>query len=75
MAQLPIAAAAGLFAGGVGVGDIVVGVISVQARDGVEASEVGEGDLLEVLLGEDQGPLFAGVGDGARVRYTVVKLP
>jgi hypothetical protein len=49
VAELPIAAAAGLFAGGVGDG---VAVLTVQARDGVEASAVACGDLLEALLGK-----------------------
>ena len=55
---LPIGAATGLLTGGVG--DVVV-VLAVQARDGVGAAAVGEGDLLEALLGERQGPQFAGV--------------
>jgi hypothetical protein len=37
VAELPVGAAAGLFAGGVGDG---VGVIAVQARDGVAAAAV-----------------------------------
>jgi hypothetical protein len=50
---LLIGAVAGLFAGGVG---DVVGVLSVQTRDGVAAAAVGEGDLLEALFGEHEGP-------------------
>jgi hypothetical protein len=53
VAELPVGAAAGLFAGGVG---DVVGVLSVQTRDGVAAAAVGEGDLLEALFGEHEGP-------------------
>jgi hypothetical protein len=63
VAGLPIGAAAGLFASGIG---DAVGVLAVQARDRVEACAVGERDLLEALLGEGEGPEFAGVGDGAR---------
>jgi hypothetical protein len=55
--EVPILAGAGFIAGGVG--DVVV-VLAVQARDGVEASAVGEGYLLEVFLCERQGPKFAG---------------
>src|SRR5829696_7691173 len=72
VAELPVGAAAGLFAGCVGDG---VGVRAVQARDGVEASAVGGGYLLEVLASEGEGPEFAGVGDGARVRYSHGRQP
>src|SRR5215210_4173870 len=65
--ELPIAAAAGLITGGVGDG---VFVLAVQARDGVAAAAVASGDLVETLLGEHEGPKLAGVGDGARLRYS-----
>jgi hypothetical protein len=45
--ELPISATAGFFAGGVG---DVVGVLTVQARDGVDTAAMGDRDLLEVLL-------------------------
>jgi hypothetical protein len=66
VAELPISAAAGFFAGGVGDG---VAVLAVQARDGVETTTVGEGNLLEALLGEPKASSLAGVIPG-RLRYT-----
>jgi hypothetical protein len=67
MAELPIGAVAGLLTSRVG---DVVGVLAVQARDVVVPAAMACGDLLEVVLGEGHGPEFAGVGDGARVRYS-----
>jgi len=55
--ELPIYALAGLFA--CGVGDVVM-VIAVLGRDGVGAAAVGEGYLLEALLGESEGAKLAG---------------
>src|SRR5215216_1698152 len=65
--ELPIGTVAALLTSGVG---DVVAVLAMQARDGVEASAVACCDLLEALLGKHEGPEFAGVGDGARVRYS-----
>ena len=53
-ADLPVGAVAGLFAAGVR--HVVVGVPAVKARDLVRADAVGEGDLLEALLCEREGP-------------------
>ncbi len=64
VAELPIAAAAGL--GVAGVGDVVRA--ATRCRDGVEAAAVGEGDLLEVFAGESERPKFAGIGTGGGVR-------
>jgi hypothetical protein len=65
-AELPVGAAAGLFA--CRVGDVVA-MLTMQARDGVGAAATGERDLLKVHAGEVEGPEFAGV-EGALVRYS-----
>jgi hypothetical protein len=53
VAELPVGAVAALPVSGVG---DAVGVLAVQARDGVATATVGEGDLLEVHFGEGEGP-------------------
>jgi hypothetical protein len=65
--ELPILALAGLFAGRVG---DAVGA-AAGSRDGVEASSVRCGDLLEATRGEGEGAKFAGVAVGVVrwVRY------
>jgi hypothetical protein len=62
VAELPIGTMAALVMSGVGDG---IGVLTMQARDGVEASAVASGDLLEVVLCQSEGPKLAGVGVGA----------
>ena len=64
VAELPIAAAAGLGAGGVADG---VGA-AARCRDLVEAAAMASGDLLEAFAGELEGPVFAGIGTGGGVR-------
>ena len=65
MAELPIAAAAGL-----GTGAVADGVgTAARCRDLVEASAVASGDLLEVFAGESERPKLAGIGAGRWVRY------
>ncbi len=51
------------------VGDVVTPLAAARSRDGVAASAVRRGNLLEALFGEGEGPEFAGVGTGGGVRY------